>query len=112
MVTIPSSMWKMPSTKNGRQNWESKLSRKLWRRGCFTNENYYVHDLEVEGLPTHLSRGQGHVLSPGHIDGVRLQRHPRKKDKSVWNWKHNPFVGTREFIGLRVMMALISNWDL
>ena len=104
------------------KKWKAKLgieaqpeivaTRLLWAVGYFTNENYYVHDLEVEGLPTHLSRGQGHVLSPGHIDGVRLQRHPRKKDKSVWNWQHNPFVGTREFNGLRVMMALISNWDL
>ena len=29
-----------------------------------------------------------------------------------WNWRHNPFYGTREFNGLRVMMGLIANWDL
>ena len=29
-----------------------------------------------------------------------------------WSWYKNPFVGTREFNGLRVMMALINNWDL
>jgi len=29
-----------------------------------------------------------------------------------WSWTGNPFVGTREFQGLKVMMALINNWDL
>ena len=37
-----------------------------------------------------------------------------EKEEKVgkWDWRHNPFSGTREFNGLRVMMALISNWDL
>jgi hypothetical protein len=35
-----------------------------------------------------------------------------EKKTANWNWKHNPFVGTREFNGLRVMMALLGNWDL
>jgi hypothetical protein len=105
------------------KKWKAKLgieaqpeivaTRLLWAVGYFTNENYFVPDLEVQGLPAHLSRGQGHVIAPGHLEGVRLQRHPRKKDKSArWNWQHNRFAGTREFNGLRVMMALISNWDL
>src|SRR5262249_41903244 len=29
-----------------------------------------------------------------------------------WEWKRNPFTGTRELNGLRVMMALLNNWDL
>jgi hypothetical protein len=105
------------------KKWKAKLgieaqpeivaTRLLWAVGYFTNENYFVPDLEVLGLPPHLSRGQGHVIAPGHLEGVRLQRHPGKKEKSAtWSWRHNPFVGTRELNGLRVMMALISNWDL
>src|SRR5262249_3438807 len=27
-------------------------------------------------------------------------------------WSENPFVGKREFQGLKVMMALINNWDI
>jgi hypothetical protein len=103
--------------------WKAKLgieaqpevvaTRLLWAIGYFTNENYYLSNLEVKKLPAHLHRGQGHVISPGHLDGARLQRHPsgEKKDAN-WNWQHNPFVGTREFNGLRVMMAFLSNWDL
>src|SRR5262249_2619888 len=67
------------------KKWKAKLgieaqpeivaTRLLWAVGYFTNENYFVPDLEVKGLPPHLSRGQGHVIAPGHLEGVRLQRH-------------------------------------
>jgi len=92
---------------------ETVATRLLWAIGYFANEDYFVPDLQVAGLPVHLHRGQGHVISPNHVAGVRLQRHPgNEKKAATWNWRHNPFVGTREFNGLRVMMALISNWDL
>jgi hypothetical protein len=103
--------------------WKAKLgieaqpevvaTRLLWAIGYFTNENYFIPDLEVKDLSDHLHRGQGHVISPGHLDGARLQRHRGDEKKEAnWNWRHNPFVGTREFNALRVMMVLLSNWDL
>lgn len=92
---------------------ETVASRLLWAVGFFTNENYFYPELTIQDLPAHLHRGQGHVISPGRIEGVRLQRQPRTKKKSAeWNWQHNRFTGTRELNGLRVMMALIGNWDL
>ena len=105
------------------QKWKAKLgieaqpetvaSRLLWAVGYYTNENYFIPDMQVDGLPAHLSRGQEAVTSPGHILKVRLQRPPSKEKKTAtWNWKNNPFKHQREFNGLRVMMALISNWDL
>jgi hypothetical protein len=53
------------------------------------------------------------ISEGGDVPNVRLQRHP-DSDKRLgdWNWRHNPFYGTREFNGLRVMMGLIANWDL
>jgi hypothetical protein len=102
------------------KKWKAKLgieaqpevvaTRLLSAIGYFSNENYYVPNLEVKELPAHLHRGQGHVISPGHVDGLRLQRTIKKETN--WNWQHNPLVGTREFNGLRVMMAFLSNWDL
>jgi hypothetical protein len=41
---------------------------------------------------------------------ARLERSFKKLDD--WSWFDNPFVGTREFNGLRVLMALMNNWDL
>jgi len=44
---------------------------------------------------------------------VELKRHPNDEKKvGSWAWRHNPFVGTRELNGLRVMMAVLNDWDL
>ncbi len=95
---------------------EVVAARLLWAVGYVANENYFVPDLIVSDLPARLHRGQKFVHSGGHVSNVRLQRHPPGKHKGKregnWEWRHNPFVGTRELDGLRVMMALISNWDL
>jgi len=95
---------------------ETVAARLLWAVGFAANENYYFPDVVVTDLPPKLHRGQGFVHPGGHVSGVRLQKHAGGKDKGkregTWAWKHNPFVGTREFNGLRVMMAVISNWDL
>lgn len=90
---------------------ETVASRLLWAVGYFANENYYYPDLQVKDVPR-LKRGQEFQSPDDHIANVRLQRHPLGKKKGNWNWKHNPFYGTREYNGLRVMMALVRNWDL
>ena len=47
------------------------------------------------------------------ISGARLERSVKGQKKSGnWSWFKNPFVGTKELNGLRIMMALINNWDL
>lgn len=90
---------------------EVVASRLLWAVGYFTNETYFVDDLRVDGLPKKLSRGQEFIDKAGEVFQARLQRKPGK-DHKPWSWSKNPFVGTREFNGLRVMMALLNNWDL
>ena len=32
-------------------------------------------------------------------------------DAHSWAWHDNPFVGTRELNGLKILMMLLSNWD-
>ncbi|HKE32850.1 MAG TPA: hypothetical protein VKD65_14060 [Candidatus Angelobacter sp.] len=92
---------------------ETVAARLLWAVGYAANENYFFSDLKVENLPPQLQRGQSFVSAPDDVKAVRLQRHPGgDKKNGIWKWRHNPFTGTREFNGLRVMMALINNWDL
>ncbi len=107
---------------SGGTKWKAKLgieaqpevvaTRLLWAVGYFTNENYFVPDLEVQSLPSHLHRGQGHVTAPNHVEKVRLQRHPEGKKIGQWSWGDKRVKHLREYNGLRVMMALIGNWDL
>jgi hypothetical protein len=90
---------------------ETAASRLLWAVGFVANDNYYVREVKVLEMPKHLHRGQKLLGSDGTIT-ARLQRPPEGKKIGTWEWRHNPFYGTREFNGLRVMMALLSNWDL
>lgn len=92
---------------------ETVVNRLLWAVGYFTEEDYFLPQIQVQKLPPQLKRGQQFVEPGGIIPDVRLKRHPKHAEKgSEWYWRHNPFYGNREFNGLRVMMALVNNWDL
>jgi hypothetical protein len=91
---------------------ETAATRLLFAAGYFVDEDYYVDELHVEGLPP-LKRGQSFVTSDGIVHGARLERRMKEVKKlGTWDWFKNPFVGTKEFNGLRVMMAVVNNWDL
>jgi hypothetical protein len=91
---------------------ETAATRLLFAAGYFVDEDYYVDELHVEGLPR-LKRGQSYVTDDGLVHGARLERRMKEVKKlGNWDWFKNPFVGTKEFNGLRVMMALVNNWDL
>jgi len=91
---------------------ETAATRFLWAAGYFTDDDYYLAELTVKGLPA-LRRGQEQVSPGGIVHGVRLER---KREAAArlgdWDWFDNPFVGQRELNGLRVMMSLVNNWDL
>ena len=89
---------------------EPVASRILWALGYFANDNYFTPDLQVEGLPR-LERGS-EFEKKDHVKNVRLQIHQLGKKDGDWKWRDNPFKDSREFNGLRVMMALLRNWDL
>lgn len=88
---------------------EPVASRLLWAVGYFANENYFADQIQVEEMIT-LARGEEFVKGDA-VSSARLQRKLADHDKG-WEWRHNPLKGTREFNGLRVMMALFRNWDL
>jgi hypothetical protein len=94
---------------------ETVACRLVWAAGYFTNEDYFLPTLRVNGMPAHLKRrGADKFIEPdGSMLDVRLKRHGEGEKKiGTWEWRNNPFTGTRELNGLRVMMALINNWDL
>ena len=92
---------------------ETVASRFLWAVGYFTDDDYFVSNTRVDDMPRHLKRGQRLVEPGGVLHNVRLERESEGEKKlETWQWRHNPFTGARELNGLRVMMALINNWDL
>jgi hypothetical protein len=91
---------------------ETVASRFLWAVGYFADENYFLSNTQIEDMPRRLKRGQDLVEPGGLLHNVRLERAPKGEKIEAWQWRHNPFTGTRELNGLRIMMALINNWDL
>lgn len=78
---------------------ETAAVRLVWAIGHETEVNYLVPRLTIPGK--------------GTFQNVRLEARPdSEKRVAEWKWKQNPFVGSREFQGLKVMMLLLSNWDI
>jgi hypothetical protein len=78
---------------------ETAAVRLLWAIGYKTEINYLVPRLTI---PT-----------KGIFNNVRLEARPANvKRGERWDWNDNPFVGMRELKGLKIMMAMINNWDL
>ena len=92
---------------------ETVAARLVWAAGYFANEDYYVPVLHTREMPFPLHRG-GPLINPdGTAYDTRLKRELKGEKKiGVWHWRSDPFAGTREWNGLRVLMALINNWDL
>ncbi len=91
---------------------ETAATRLLWAAGYFVDEDYYLAEVKVRGLPR-LHRGRKFVSPDGTVRGARLERRTKEmKARERWSWFDNPFLGTKEFNGLRVMMAFINNMDL
>ena len=91
---------------------ETSATRFLWAAGYFVDEDYYLPELKVAGIAK-LHRGADKISQDGTIHGARLERKMKDlKKEGTWDWFKNPFLDTREFNGLRVMMSLLNNWDL
>jgi hypothetical protein len=92
---------------------EPVASRLVWAVGYYADEEYFLPDLKVDNIPSNLRRGDKFIEANGIVHDARLKRYLKGEEKGgIWRWKDNPFTGTREFNGLRVIMALINNWDL
>jgi hypothetical protein len=92
---------------------ETVASRLVWAVGYSADEDYFLREVVVRGMPLHLHRGQHLVEANGTLRDVRLKREPEDSKKiGNWQWRNNPFSGTRELNGLRALMAVINNYDL
>lgn len=78
---------------------ETSAVRLLYGLGYLTEINYLVPRVTIPGK--------------GTFSNVRFEARPENLKRSgEWKWKKNPFVGTPELQGLKIMMAMINNWDL
>lgn len=78
---------------------ETAAVRLVWALGYKTEINYLIPKMTIPGK--------------GELTNVRLEaRGDKIKREGQWQWDKNPFVGTKEFQGLKIMMVLFDNWDM
>ena len=88
-------------------------SRLAWACGYITQPEYFVRDGRIVGAKG-LKRAAALVAPDGTFQDARFQlraKSPKFLKKDNWSWSYNPFVGTKELNGLKVLMMLTSNWD-
>lgn len=78
---------------------ETAAVRLVWALGYKSEVNYLVPKITIPGK--------------GTFENVRLEARPDNIDRlDEWKWKDNPFVGSNELEGLKMMMVFLNNWDV
>jgi hypothetical protein len=113
---------KVEVTDAGGEKWKVKFgkevhsevaaTRLLWAMGYYAEETYFVPSGKIEGI-TQLHRAKQFIAPDGSFEGARFEKRPKniERTKIAWAWGDNPFIGTKELSGLRILMTLINNWD-
>ncbi len=53
------------------------------------------------------------IPTKGTFTNVRLEARPDSIEREGhWSWAKNPFIGTQQLQGLKLMMAMFNNWDM
>jgi hypothetical protein len=85
----------------------------LWACGYLAPQEYFIARGRIDGA-RHLSRARSRIADDGLFRNARFQLRPSAPkyiDEGVWKWDSNPFLGTRELQGLKILTLLVSNWD-
>jgi hypothetical protein len=93
---------------------ETFAVRLAWACGYFAEITHRVESGCIEDA-TGLSRAAPCVDDRGAFTDARFELDDPEVlklfEEHSWSWTDNPFVGTRELAGLKVLLMLISNWD-
>ena len=93
---------------------ETFSTRLAWAAGYHVEHAYFIPEGRIEGV-TELGRARVCVGEDCAFREARFEldeKGVRKLfDEHGWAWDDNPFVGTKELNGLKVMLMLTSNWD-
>ena len=115
MTDARGQRWKLKFT-GGRGNEvhaEIAAGRLAWALGYFTEEHYYVGDGRIEKLGP-LARAATVIQPDGRFQGARFEKRPAGlvEADGRWSLADNPFQGTKELSGLKLLAAMLHHWDI
>lgn len=93
---------------------ETFAVRLAWALGYFAEVTHYVPAGTIDGAKG-LQETAECIDAAGHFTEARFEleddhAHSHWEEHS-WAWNDNPFVGTPELHGLKILVMLLSNWD-
>jgi hypothetical protein len=92
---------------------ETFASRLAWAAGYYVEPVYYVPRGRMRGVKDPGRAGK-HIDKAGNFREARFElMDPSKRYLQTvgWTWENNPFAGTRQLNGLKIIVMLTSNWD-
>ena len=91
---------------------ESFVTRLVAALGYYAEPTAFVAHGKIEGV-TSLKRAAGFIQPDGSFSNGSFERRDAKLKELTqdWAWNSNPFLGTKELNGLKVLVMLVSNWD-
>jgi hypothetical protein len=90
---------------------EIAASRLIWAFGYFVEEHYFVAKEKITGVQ--LRRRTSYAVAPdSSFSAARFERRPSEISRGGhWDLHDNPFAGSRELSGLKILVMLLNNWD-
>jgi hypothetical protein len=93
---------------------ESFATRFAWACGYFAEVTHFVAEGTIDGA-SGLTRARDCIDEHCRFREGRFKlEDPEVRmlfDEHSWSWDDNPFVGSRELTGLKLVVMLVSNWD-
>jgi hypothetical protein len=90
-------------------------SRFSWALGYFTLPTYFIPIGAITGVAP-LRRAAKYVKPDGRFSDGSFEVYVDSSirwlgDERSWSWGANPFVGTHQLNGLKIVLMLLSDWD-
>jgi hypothetical protein len=93
---------------------EAFAARYVWACGYFAETTHFVPAGRIEGAHG-LRRAGSCIAEDGGFTDARFELEDGTVrmlfNEHSWAWDDNPFVGTRELSGLKMLVMLLANWD-
>lgn len=89
---------------------ENFASRIVWAAGYFADANYFVPSGTIEGVGE-LGRAKEFVRD-GNFSDARFELREGGPRSEQWSLTDSKLKDSREFAGLKVLIVLLSNWDV
>src|SRR4051794_17681063 len=105
-------VWQVKGGPEGRA--EAFVTRIVSALGYYTDAVWFISSGRIEGIRAELRRAAGFVGRDGRFTYAAFELRETGShflSDQGWTWIDNPFAGTPQLKGLKILVMLVSDWD-